>query len=141
MYNTVGVLLWLRHPAALNLASAQFSKHNATAGRQHLHILIKLRIIVRQKQNLVVFLCFFPFFSLAGVQLPVYSADLYLLCLIHKAQLMILAATAEEHLCVHISHRHHPLLEISKKGMKDRRDGRNAAGGRDNEERGEAGVG
>lgn len=134
----MGVLLWLRHPAALNLASAQFSKHNATAGRQHLHILIKLRIIVRQKQNLIVFLCFFPFFSLAGVQLP---ADVYLLCLIHKAQLMILAATAEEHLCVHISHRHHPLLEISKKGMKDRRDGRNAAGGRDNEERGEAGVG
>lgn len=49
---------------------------------------------------------------------------------------MILAATAEEHLCVLISHRRHPLLEISKKGMKDRRDGRNAAGGRDNEERG-----
>lgn len=45
MYYTVGVLLWLSHPAALNLASAQLSKHNATAGRQHLHILIKLQII------------------------------------------------------------------------------------------------
>lgn len=54
---------------------------------------------------------------------------------------MILAATAEEHLCVHISHRHHPLLEISKKGMKDRKDGRNAAGGGIMKRGGEAGVG
>lgn len=52
MYYTVGVLLWLSHPAALNLASAQLSKHKATAGRQHLHVLIKLQIIVKQKQNL-----------------------------------------------------------------------------------------
>lgn len=44
MHYTVGVLLWLRHPAALNLASAQLSKHNATAGAQHLHVLIKLQI-------------------------------------------------------------------------------------------------
>lgn len=51
VYYTVGVLLWLSHPAALNLASAQLSKHNATAGRQHLHILIKLQIIARQKQQ------------------------------------------------------------------------------------------
>lgn len=51
MYYTVGVLLWLSHPAALNLASAQISKHYATAGRQHLHTLIKLQIITKQRQN------------------------------------------------------------------------------------------
>lgn len=59
MYYTVGVLLWLSHPAALNLASAQLSKHNVTAGRQHLHVLIRLQITVKQNQNPKGFFFFF----------------------------------------------------------------------------------
>lgn len=61
MHYTLGVLFWLSHPAALNLASAQLSKHNATAGTQHLHILIKLQIWPDKKQNatnVFLMLCF-----------------------------------------------------------------------------------